>query len=414
MTRLFSYLIALLPFLYQYASPVSRISLGEFLLIPFLIYYFLIELEHPSTVNRRQYLGIYSYFYVAVLTSIIASAQSFFRYSDFLTIAARIVYYAFLIYFACKHSNFTVMARTIEIASLFFSVYLIMQFLAYHAIGKVLPTTLNPNWIFGPEAGGRLDYDNYYKWFYRPSSLFLEPGYFASYASVGLASFLLNKRSKVTVITFSLIVTLALVMSASTAGLAMLVIIYAIYIYTLVFRNKSISTVKKFFYIAVVVVAVIYIVFSNLAMTLLTRMSTGGSFNNRITRTAYLVKKMNIFQLLFGVGINNVSNNVIQNDLYTIYDEANLDFVSSLLGTLLCSGIFTFIFYIRFYLKAYFYGRNVFARTLVIMLLFESAIGYTSFTYSFAFFAILVIAAYQYEATKEGLGNDFYNMPRNR
>ena len=37
--KAFTIFVSLLPFLYQYKSPINTVSFGEFILIPFLLFY---------------------------------------------------------------------------------------------------------------------------------------------------------------------------------------------------------------------------------------------------------------------------------------------------------------------------------------------------------------------------------------
>ena len=390
MKKWFSIFIALLPFLYQYKSPVNGISFGEFILLPFIAYFGLLEIR-KNRISNMYFCGLYAYLISALFVSLFSCFQIYFSFGNFITVAVRILYYAVLTYVAIKHADLCKLLRTIEVAAIIFSAYALVQYFMHLSLGVILPTVINKSLVFAPEAGFRLDYENYYRWLYRPSSLFIEASYFASYVSVGLASFLFDKNTTKRTL-MGLFITIALVAGASSAGFVLFILMWSVYVYCNIL-NSSESKAKKYLFVAGVLVSIVFILTSDLAAGLLDRTVSGASFNNRIVRTFLLLKSMNPFQLLFGVGINNVDNYVRYNGLYTVFDEDNLNYVSSVMGTLLCSGIITFILYLRFYFKAFFFQKNNLSRSLVLLLFFNSLIGNTSYSYSFFFVAIIILLA---------------------
>ena len=174
----------------------------------------------------------------------------------------------------------------------------------------------------------------------------------------------------------------------------MFIILWSLYIYCN-FLVSSGSNIKKILFFAGIIAIIIFVLTSDFSANLLDRTVSGASFNNRIVRTYLLLKTMNPFQVLFGVGINNVDNYVKSNYLFTQYDEDNLNYVSSVMGTFLCSGVFTFVFYIRFYIKAFLFDKNVFSRSLVLLLFFKSFIGNTSYSNAFFFLAIIILMVHK-------------------
>lgn len=389
----FTFFVALLPFLYQYKSPISVISLGEFILIPFLIYFILMESKRK--IKLSYFNGMYTYWLIVLVMTVFASIQPHFSFESAFTVFIRIIYYSFLIYVSYKNFNVEYALNVVTFFSVFFSIYAVIQFSMYHINRTILPTVINASWVFEAERGIRLDYANYYRWIYRPSSLFLEPSYFATFCSVGLtySVFLANKSMKM--FCNALIITFGLVISASSAGLFILILNWFGYFYNICFKFKNKINVKTIFITLVFIVFAIYIFKSSVSDTLLARTASGGSFNQRITRTFLISKYMNVYQQIVGIGLNNLENYVKYNGINTKYDEGEkmLNYASSMIGTYVCSGFITLIFYIRFYFKSWFSQYNdYFSRLILVTLLFFSFIEMNSYTYRFAFLVIFLFA----------------------
>lgn len=413
MREIFTFLVSVLPFLYQYKSPISIISFGEFVLIPFIIYYFVKNFKFKLPI--RVFNGIYIYFIVGIFCTIFASYETHFNFKDFVTVAARILYFSVLIYVCYYEYNFKSGNRYIKICSTIFVIYAIIQYITHLVTSFILPTTFNSNWIFEAEAGERLNYEKYYRWLYRSSSLFLEPGYFISYCTPAVIDiFFLEKMNKKNVI-LMILFSIGFLVSTSSAGLFIILITWiGFMIKSMCNPQKNNLKIFKFIIIPLIIILLLSLPLSN---TVLTRTKGGGSFNNRITRTLMLIDKMNWYQKIFGVGINNVENFVVTNQFYTQYDETgNLGYTSAYFGTIANSGILTFICYNAFFIITFLKNREWYIRMLIIVFLFFNIIGNISYTTSFVYYVILLNGKqkvnFQNNTNKKNKGerNDIFNL----
>ena len=116
----FTFFIVLLPFLYQYKSPISVISLGELILIPFIGFY-LINFKWDR-VRYHCYNGYYLYIFAVILASIMASINSYYRIAEFTTVLVRIVYYSLLILVSLKNFDVNEGLKLVRFFSVFFSI----------------------------------------------------------------------------------------------------------------------------------------------------------------------------------------------------------------------------------------------------------------------------------------------------
>ena len=403
--EIFVLLVSILPFLYQYKSPISVVSFGEFILIPFIMYYFIkrFKVKLPfGTCN-----GIFMYFFIGIFCTLFASYESHFKFNDFMTVGARIIYYSALIYVCYFEYDCNLGCKIIKKISIFFIIYAIIQYITHLFSGIVLPTTINPNWVFAPEAGSRLDYERYYRWLYRSSSLFLEPGYFVSYctpAFIGIF-FLENKKDRKN-IALMVLFTIGFLVSTSSAGLVILLIGWGGFIIKYLFSNKT-NRSSKVCIVTIAILFVLAMLSSPMASTILNRTKGGGSFNNRITRTILLIKEMNVYQMIFGVGINNVENFVVDNEISTEYDEiGNLGYTSAFFGTIVNTGIITFIFYNLFFITTFLKNKDWYTRMLIIIFLFFNIIGNVTYKASFAYYSILLLSRQKLNGEKKNYKKD--------
>jgi hypothetical protein len=396
--QLFSFLIALLPFTYQYASPIASVSFGELLLIPFMLFY-LIKFISKGARFTKSYNGYYIYILLSCIMTVFALVNPYFSLSDFSTVFVRMIYYSILVFVAIDNINIKTTLKTCMIFAVIFSVYAIIQFFVYKVTGTYLPTTLSAKWVFGPESGIRTDYAEYYKYLYRPSSLFLEPSYYAIFCGPGLVfSLLSNIKSKKNLF-YGIIISLGLIVSASSAGLIIIIISWFSYLLRVVYNNKRFS-IKGLLLAGTLVVLALLVFSSSISSVLLSRTETGGSFNNRITRGLLLLDNLNIYQHIFGVGISNLSNFVNYNHFYTKYDEINLNYAATFIGTYLKSGIFVFLSLIYFFVKSIKVNKSFIGKVFVYLFLVICMFEMMEFSYRFGFYSIILIALPNIEICK--------------
>lgn len=400
MDSLFTFLVVLLPFLYQYKSPLSSIAFGEFILIPFVLVYVLSYTKNK--IRFMSFYGYYRYIVLVLLMTMFAAIQTYFAFADFFTVFLRIIYYSILIYVSYGHFQLDTGLVLVKRFTVLFSVYIIFQYVLYKSVGVILPTVLNSNWIFAPEAGIRLNYEVYYKYAFRPSSLFLEPSYYVLFASVGLSSILFvdkEKNDKFKMMQ-TLLITIGMVISTSSLALLILTINWFFYFYRLLVIEKQKISIKKIIIIFTFFVFAIFIFTSSLAENSLARIASGASFSQRITRGILLLKELNLYQHLVGIGINNIANYVVKNGITTPYDETNLNYVASVIGTYLSSGFVVFVSYMSIYIDAWKKSFNVLYKVLILTLFVCSFIEMNSFTYRFSFLFIFIINMYQMKKGK--------------
>lgn len=402
--KLFTALVALLPFLYQYASPIPSISLGEFLLLPFMLKYLSDEIRAKS--HPGDYCGYFLFCAIVVLTCLCAALlQPFFSASQAMTVVMRLIYYAVLIYVSRGRISCTIAVKVLVTASVINSFYVLIQYATHLVSGVMLPTHISLLPVFGPEADeSRMNLESLYQWTYRPSGMFLEPSY-SAFFSVPALCFLAAgwySRKEWKNLILALCITLAIVVSASSTGLVALAVFWPVFAARLLIsrngRGEIVISHAGFFLIVAIAIGSVLLLGSSLSELLITRTSNGGSIGQRVYRGIELLLNADTTTVLVGTGLNNIEQYVQYFGLSTAFDERNLGYVSSTIGVLLSSGIVAFLAYLYMFSQMFAAQRNPYTKCLIAFLFIYCIFEATLFSYRFSFIFILLQAFSTYKS----------------
>ncbi len=395
---LFSALTALLPFLYQYGTPVSVLSLGEALLLPFIVGYFLSDLKNG--IRKGDYCGFYILMILVLVCNFLALLmQPFCSASKALTVTMRLFYYAFLIYIGYNRIRIDIVLAVLVGGAAANSVYTIGQYATHVYLGFDLPTALPFLSVFdGEDLDGRTNLLEHYKYYFRPSGLFLEPSYAAFFSAPGLVLLLLHERYRrnFTSILLAAVITLGLIVGTSSMAVIAITIGWGGYAVTrFVSRNNRgqyvVNPVGLFvaIFLCCLVTAVL---FSPLGEMTLSRLNVSeGSAGQRAIRGWLIVSQMDIKTFLIGSGLNNVAEFVSYTSISTPYDEANLDYLSSWSSALVSSGVFVFVGYVLFLVRLFKRQGTFAGKAIVLLFVVTGFVEATLYTYRFAFYVLIAL-----------------------
>lgn len=397
---IFSALVMLLPFLYQYASPIIFISLGEFLLFPFIVMFLIDILAYPSKsifIDRALLVFLLLTF---LLTFIVGVNGLYFSAYDSLTLFARVLFYSALIFVSRSHFRLMLAMKVYTVFTVVFSVYLLLQYAAHMAAGINLPLTL-PFPLFYAEqrdyiVQGNLEwyYNNY---MFRPSSLFIEPSYFTSYALGNLCYQLFyvdEKHVQPTARNYIItaLISMALIASTSSAGILGLVLIFAYFIMKKITtkRNSTVYINGKYVLLSVlIIIGLLFLYTSKFASEGVGRTLKGASIAARIYRGFYVYGEFDLFHQIFGVGLNNLADYMNFYGLHTPYDETNLNIVASLIGTLVCNGWLGFLSLCYYLFSLYRRQVTLFGKSIVLLIAYFMSYDVIIFSFRWGFYCVL-------------------------
>lgn len=337
--RIFSLLIILLLFLGQYKGIGSIISLGELLLLLCLgVIIISNPYLKPSKINR-----IFVVFYLVVLLTVcINSFFDYFVLGSAITIILRMLFYAVLIYEARMHFKFSYIEKFYYFCIFIASAYLIIQYLYHTFLGGYLPIYINYSFLFPPEARAA-SLETYYRWAFRPSSLFLEPSYFSKFVLPGVGFLVFTKNKPKFQIITVVVSCLALVLSTANSAIIGLLIIFVAKLFDVNKKNTIKNMIIRILLLTAMIVAYVFFTWSNEMAYQYNRLYSGGSFDQRILRGLIIFQQLPLFHQIFGVGVNNLDSYIEKYGLYTQYDESNLNYSASSVQILNFCGIIGFI-----------------------------------------------------------------------
>lgn len=400
--RWFSLSIIFLPFLYQYKGMGSVISLGEIWVAAMT----LAALWRDRFSISKPHGFLLAFYLVSLVTTILCGFFQYFSARAACTVIARMLFYALVISVAREHFRLKAAEKVYVAAVGLFSVYLLTQFVYHRSTGKYLPIYLRQEWLFPPERKTE-SLANLYQWMFRPSSLFLEPSYFALFSMPSLCLLIFKTEKTKTEVLTLLLVIAALLVSTALSGLGGMLIVLGVYFLK---RADVAPRYKALWKLLILVLTAggltALLLLPDLMPLSLGRLGSGGSFANRILRGFMIFARLPLFHQVFGVGLNNLEPFMLYHHWFTSLDEANLNYAATIAQTLNCSGVIGLVSLLAYLGSA---GRTSFALlraeptrrrrydsgaviALYGLLIFVISYEAILFTYRFCFLIILLEA----------------------
>ncbi len=394
-TRIYSVIIILLPFLYQYASPLSFLSLGDFVLMFFTVYG-LFRIDLVKAKNSIKPLLVFSCAFVLLTVFVSMFSGDYFRFSDAVTIFFKILLYLGVCAVCTQHFNLRYVKKFYFALVGIFGLYLVIQLVYNKTTNGYLPIWLNHDWLFSWENRP----ENLYVYYgptgymrFRPSSLFLEPGYYVMFVLPALLILLFEDKN----IIAAILLYITIILSTSGAGILIGLLAFVAKGVTKIayFKDKKLY-LTRYIYVALALVAVGVLVVILFGDEILPRIFN--SFNARITRSLLIFENMDDFHKIFGVGMNNTVNYVNAHSVYTAFDEANLNFGASIVASGVQYGIIgCFIFLVSLFALAVNASRSKTGLMLVLLYIIYAAFEEIIFNFRMGF--LLAFVLYYVEAT---------------
>ena len=344
-TNWVSVVIACLPIFASYASGIPGFSLADIILVAISIY----SLINLQLKDKNRYscniilllLGMILIFLFSCLTMLIQNGAGI--YDVIIRMIRYFFYIFFTLYTAKKFCDIAYLIRAIKLIAVLATFYIYIQFVFYSVFDIILVGYIKglPLYV----AYDSVDYKEIYNtFFYRPTSFFLEPAHYARYAIIGLTLFLfVSKTITKREIISSLLISLGILISTSSQGYVLLVLIWSMFFIKKCRESKtSISYVTII--AAIILVPLLLIVLSQFSFVRNTiDRTTSGDITDTNTALGarlnglYSFLKLDFIYQIFGMGFGRVSKGIwFSSAAYWLYG----------------SGIIVFLIYIIFLIKA--------------------------------------------------------------
>lgn len=353
--KIFTTIVLVLPIASQYKSIVPGISIGDLMLLLITIF-ILIELimkQHKISVNsliRSPFMWFAIYISCGSLIS--SMTQYYSSMTDIIVRSIRYIFYIFTATFISSlYFDFNLFIKRYRKVVLFATTFLFIQIILFNFKGYILMGTIPGLKISNPGYSEDV-MRNLYSYFHRPSSIFLEPGYFAQYTLPYLAFLLFNngESSKITKIKFIeiMFVTIGIILTTSGQGIMIALFIWGIWFMTKFYNHKDKKINLLFFLgICAFIVSIPIILKVPIVERSVARLfgSPGSSSSSRIFRGFHIYNQLDPLYKVIGVGYGNVGAHIVYKGIYTIYDTGFIlsEYMNSIAYILVNLGMVGFV-----------------------------------------------------------------------
>lgn len=393
-------LVASLPILYQFNSPLSFLSLGELLLIPAVVFY-LVKDFGKIVLDRN--LALFYLIPIGLTFIAYLIPNNYFDIMAFGRLTARITLYYFLIIICARRIDIRFFLKVYTCIAGAMCALLLLQCFFHYCTSVELPVMRSFCEILYEYPGSKsLTGKEYYQTFgFRPAALFTEPSYFAFYIIplVILLLFVSEKQSPFVAwiakkrVPIALFLTVVSLLSSSSASLFIFALIWGLYLIGLLKKNQTKKNSLRGFIILAAALMVALVLYSlGLFDVLIDRTMKGASFEHRVLRGLVIFETLDPLHQIFGVGLNNHAAYIETNNIITAFDESTVRFsaIADIANRLITSGIIGFVALIWFVVVLFHSSRSKVEKVLVVVLALNFCFNWWQYSFRFAFMMILI------------------------
>lgn len=213
--------------------------------------------------------------------------------------------------------------------------------------------------------------------YYRPSSIFIEPAHFSIFVLPWLAMELAIPRAKFRNISL-IFVSVSIVVTTSTLGLVVCSVLWVVFFFRKIFSLKNMRINMKYIILLLIFIFVlISIVLSdeniqntiNIKIKSINNIQDSSSLTLRLLRGLYYFKEIGWINKVFGVGYGNLTAYYDATHMFLPYDYnlQNVTYMNGLMTILNSFGILGLFFYIRWWFYSLKFSQNIQIENLCIV-----------------------------------------------
>ncbi|MFP7442674.1 hypothetical protein SFC50_03135 [Bacillus infantis] len=326
-TKFTSATIALVPWIGNYRFLVSGFSLGELLII-IALFLNLIKGEKTSlgTYSKTYRILLLYYIYAILAVFIITLIGNDLNYELVLKRTIKMgLYFIAISLLLPGRINIDYFLKVYKLVVYFSCIAIIIQYLAYYIMGTYVVFKI-PFLSFSSDSAEEFNYIDSRLFSFRPDSIFLEPSHFVYYVIGYIIVCLFLSRNTSPKILEAALVSVCVLMSKSSFGIFVLVVIWLYFLITQIIKKK-ISTSKKM----KIIISVITIGFTVIILYLNSDLYESFS---RLQNSSYtsgsgawakasigdvFTNSLGGFQKLFGVGLGNYPTGVFSTTVNFVF-----------------------------------------------------------------------------------------------
>lgn len=359
-SKIYSIIIAIFPIISIYSTGISSLSLGDALLLLYVIYIVLKRNGKSRIVLWRPMIPLLVF---AVYITITLIFQILLGTEIGILSTLRFLLYLLALILLTDSFNFRKGIRVLGFITVLVSAYVILQYLFFRIIGSTLPWRI-PFLDVVDENFINKEFTPYYLQFYRPTGFFYEPTHYAQYCLIYFCYLLFCNDVRIRKKWLHIIIISAgIICSGSAAGLFIIAILFALYYWKYISKGR---VTKQTIALSLLLIAGIYIVVNSASLSrIFTKLisssgsglssSVGYRFNSVVN---VFSKDRGIFEVLFGTGRASTGDTYYTAVFYVLY----------------CHGMVGFIIFLATFIVPYIWLKTDFQRS-AILTIFIMSIG---------------------------------------
>lgn len=294
------------------------------------------------------------------LLSIVSSTLIGFESIDILKYFSRLFFAYIYTVIICSIISLEDLIKTYKFFAWLSLIYLYVQVFCYYILHYYIK--VNPLGFPLSQKNANVLIDSSNLIIFRPSSYFLEPGWYAVFILILFCMYLYERKFiKSAVIFFSLML--------ATSSLGLLTALGIIGVY---FLSQEVKLQQKILILFSVCMGLFFFLTSSMFADVISRLTdTGGSFGQRLLRGFYIIPQMGLPELITGIGFGNLEQYLKVNDIRTPYDYGiPFDYVNSITQMYISGGIAGFMAFISWF-RIYLFKENLFLKMFNIMVILQ-------------------------------------------
>lgn len=300
------FILTTFPFLNLYATPIKSVGISDLLLLIMLIYYIVVALRERmfiTSIFKYRFLIICL---IVVNYLIVMYFTDGYMYKSILLRTLRfIIYMSVGLFFQITPERRKIVRKIINISCIWATLILVLENIIFKLFGVYILGFI-PGIPLMPEEAIREQVENIYMMGGRPFSIFSEPSAYGMYVGLGLAleMFASDEKDKFFLRWF---LTVGLILSGSTTGLASVIIIYLVLFIKRLLNHNMKFQKNDCLFVATLLPLVIYVLLSSSSVqSMIARIADGNSSYDRIEGFKIFGNTNYSFvEILFGHGMND-------------------------------------------------------------------------------------------------------------
>lgn len=399
--NLTAFCLAIFFLAHPFLSPIPGMFYGDLILIFTTVYELFSERSDVLQIHKTLLFQLLLFLSYVIISLATACFQPAFSLYDFIIRTVRWGTYVVCGFFLANRTDFAKLKKYIIAIALLSAVFLLVQVITFRLFGRVLTISIGGKTLgcsietryVNGVSQGRI---------YRFSSFFTEPAHFSYYTAISLVLLLGFRPAKAfqwQEIVCGCILALAMVLSTSTYGFALLGLIGVMVLSSHLWQTRNAASAFLIIVVVFFILIAFYAVIRGTSMYeyLLSKLDDFGSKN----RTSFIWQQNKDFPLLFqwlGVGIGNEEYYFAQ-----CYHET-LPYMNSISLSFLYCGIVGVVLLALFFVAVWFnHTRN--GRMLLLLLAVMSMFSTVFFSSLPTLCTVLMVSGEGYPQFQNSKGN---------